>query len=65
MKLISKCLLAMLILMLVILMLILMLLNLNTDYADTDADLCIRIMPLCCTRDAEFVPVYNRILTIK
>ena len=44
-----KCLLAMLILMLVILMLILMLPNLNTVYADTDADLCIRIMSLCCT----------------
>ena len=29
-------------------MLILMLLNLNTDYADTNADLCIRIMSLCC-----------------
>ena len=43
-----KCLLAMLILMLVILMLILMLLNLNTGYADTDADLCIRVMYLCC-----------------
>ena len=43
-----KCLLAMLILMLVIMMLILMLLNLNTGYADTDADLCIRIMSLCC-----------------
>ena len=42
-----KCLLAMLILMLVILMLILMLLNLNTGYADTDADLCIRIISLC------------------
>ena len=41
-----KCLLAMLILMLVILMLIRMLLNLNTGYADTDADLCIRIMYL-------------------
>ena len=40
-----KCLLPMLILMLVILML----LNLNTGYADTDADLCIRIMSLCCT----------------
>ena len=39
-----KCLLAMLILMLFILML----LNLNTGYADTDADLCIRIMSLCC-----------------
>ena len=25
------------------------LLNLNTGYADTDADLCIRIMSLCCT----------------
>ena len=37
----------MLILMLVILMLILMLLNLNTGYADTDADVCIRIMSLC------------------
>ena len=47
--LIWKCLLAMLILMLVILMLILVLLNLNTGYADTDADLCIRIMSLCCT----------------
>ena len=33
-----KCLLTMLILMLVILMLILVLLNLNTVYADTDAD---------------------------
>ena len=44
-----KCLLAMLILMLVILMLILMLDNLNTGYADTDADLCIRIMSLCCS----------------
>ena len=43
-----KCLLAMLILMLVILMLILMLLNLNSGYADTDADLCIRITSLCC-----------------
>ena len=43
----EKCLLA--IPMLVILMLILMLLNLNTGYADTDADLCIRIMSLCCT----------------
>ena len=39
---------AMIILMLVILMLILMLHNLNTGYADTDADLCIRIMSLCC-----------------
>ena len=29
-------------------MLILMLLNLNTDYTDSDADLCIRIMSLCC-----------------
>ena len=28
-------------------MLILMLLNLNTAYADTDADLCIIIMSLC------------------
>ena len=45
----SKCLLAMLIQMLVILMLILMLVNLNTCYFDTDADLCIRIMSLCCT----------------
>ena len=41
--------LAMLILMLVILMLILMLPNLNTGYADTDADLCIRNMSVCCT----------------
>ena len=40
--------LAMLIPMLAILMLILMLINLNTGYADTDADLCIRIMSLCC-----------------
>ena len=43
-----KCLLAMLILMLVILMLILMLHNLKKGYADADADLCIRIMSLCC-----------------
>ena len=42
----EECLLAMPILMLVFL--ILMLLNLNTGYADTDADLCIRIMSLCC-----------------
>ena len=27
---------------------VLMLQNLNTGYADTDADLCIRIMSLCC-----------------
>ena len=47
-----KNLMAMLILMLVILMLILMLLNLNTGYVDTDADLCIRIMSLCC-RDTQ------------
>ena len=53
--LIRKCLLAMLILMLVILMLILMLLNLNTGYADTDVDLCIRIMSLCCISNR----VYN------
>ena len=38
----------MLILMLVILMLILMLLNLITCYANTVADLCIRIMSLRC-----------------
>ena len=37
----------MLMLMLFILMLILMLLNLITGYADTDADLCIKIMSLC------------------
>ena len=43
-----KCLQAMLILMLVILIQILMLLNLNTGYAVTDADLCLRIMSLCC-----------------
>ena len=42
---------AMLIPMLVVLMLILMLLNLNTGYADTDADLCIRIMSLCCNKN--------------
>ena len=40
--------LVMLVLILVALMLILMLLNLNTGYADTDADLCIRIMSSCC-----------------
>ena len=43
-----KCLLAMLILMLVILMLILMPLNMNTGYADTNADFCIRFMSLWC-----------------
>ena len=42
----------MLILMLVIRMLILMLLNLNTGYADTDADLCIRMMSLCCKHNS-------------
>ena len=41
-----KCLLAMLMLILVILMLIL--LYLNTRYADTDSDLWIKIMSLCC-----------------
>ena len=35
----------------VILMLILMLLILKTGYADTDADLCIKIMSLCCMTD--------------
>ena len=43
-----KCLLAMLIRMLVILILILMLLNFNTGNADSDADLCNRILSLCC-----------------
>ena len=38
----------MMILMLVILMLTLLLLNLNTSYADTCANLCIRMMSLCC-----------------
>ena len=44
-----KCLLAMLIQMLhvFILMLILIVLNLNTGYADTDANLCFRILSLC------------------
>ena len=36
--------------MLILMLVILMLLNLNTGYADTDADLCIRIMSLCCIR---------------
>ena len=36
------------ILMLFVLMLIPTLLNLNTGYADTDADLCIRVMSLGC-----------------
>ena len=31
-----------------------MLLNLNTYYADTDADLCIRIMSLCCSGGFKF-----------
>ena len=58
-----KCLLAMLILMLVILMLILMILNLNTGYADTDADLCIRIMSLCCIRFTDnYINLFDRIL---
>ena len=48
MRYVHECLLAMLILMLVILMLILLLVNMNTGYADTDADLCIRSMSLCC-----------------
>ena len=47
--------LALLILILFILMLILMLLNLKTGYADTDADLCIRIMSLCCTKGISLV----------
>ena len=48
-----KCLLATLILMLVILML----LNLNTGYADTDAELCIRIMSLCCIYNLSIIKV--------
>ena len=55
-----KCLLAMLILMLVILMLILMLLNLNTGYADTDADLC----TLCCSV-VSCTPVSSRMISIR
>ena len=43
-----ECLMAMMILMLVILMLTLLLLNLNTSYADTCANLCIRMLSLCC-----------------
>ena len=58
-QLMRKCLLVMLILMLVILMLILMLLNLKTDYADTDADLCIRIMSLYCTNYEMYIPVHK------
>ena len=57
-----KCLLAILILMLVILMLILMLLNLNTGYADTDADLYIRIMSLCCMYDYDECPECNALM---
>lgn len=34
--------------MLILVILIVMLLNFNTDYANTDVDLCIRIMSLCC-----------------
>ena len=30
-------------------MLILLLLNFNTGYAGTDADLCFKMMSLCCT----------------
>ena len=54
-----KCLLVMLILMLVILMLILMLLNLNTGYADTYADLSIRIMSLCCMKNYQNLSKYD------
>ena len=56
-----KCFLAML--MPVILMLILMLLNLNTCYADTEADLWIRIMSLWCTTNKQThkKKYYNRI----
>ena len=48
-----------------ILMLILMLLNLNTGYADTDADLCSRIMSLCCNQcwDPSTIILYIYILT--
>ena len=42
-------------------MLILMLLNLNICYADTDADLCIRIMSLCCTIYYMHVPAEFKI----
>ena len=48
--LVRKCLLAMLILIIVILMLILMLRNLNTGYADTDANLCTRVVSLYCIK---------------
>ena len=50
MNVMRKCLLVILKLMLVTLMLNLMLHNLNTGYADTDADLCIGIMSLCCLK---------------
>ena len=53
-----KLLLAMLILMLIILMLILMLLNLNTGYADTDADLCIRTMSCAAPNNYFEIRVY-------
>lgn len=47
--LIRKQLLAILINVLISLMLILIVVNLNTDYANTDTNCCIRMIPLCCS----------------
>ena len=48
-----------------ILMLILMLFNLNTGYADTDADLFIRIMSLCCTLNPMILSRFPPVTTLK
>ena len=48
-----------------------MLIYLNTSYADTDAELCIRIMSLCCSiisrtrRQVKSVPGYIVVLKLQ
>ena len=63
--------LAMLMLMLVILRQAVMLIYLNTSNADTDAELCIRIMSLCCSiisrtrRQVKSIAGYTYIVVLK
>lgn len=59
--LIMKCLLAMLMIMLVILVL----LDLNTDYADTDADFRIEIISFFCKRIVSVIlHIFNNVIEI-
>ena len=50
--------------MLILMLVILMLLNLNIGYVDTDADICFRIMSLCCFERKNILMISLRIYVI-